>query len=162
MPEGEGSPWPALVGFVGLCLLVGLTASAFNTQGTMAWYATLARPPGTPPNWLFGPVWAVLHSSIGVAGWLIWARAPEGRRKRAALTLWGWQLLINALWSPAFFGLGSPIAGLLVIVPMVILIGLTIASFVRLNRGAGLLLVPYLVWTSYATYLNAGFWWLNG
>jgi tryptophan-rich sensory protein len=149
------------VGFVGLCLLVGATAAAFNGQAMQAWYATLTRPPGTPPNWVFGPVWAVLHTMIGTAAWLIWSHAPEGRRKRAALLLWGWQLLLNALWSPAYFGLQSPTAGLLVIVPLLVLIGLTIAAFVRLHRGAAALLVPYLCWTGYATYLNAGFWWLN-
>lgn len=160
-PEGDGSPWPALVGFIGLCLLVGATAAAFNGMSVQSWYVTLIRPPGTPPNWVFAPVWTVLHGMIGTSAWLIWARAPEGRRKRGALQLWGWQLLLNALWSPAFFGLRSPAAGLLVIVPMLVLIAMTIVGFARLNRAAALLLVPYWGWTGYATYLNFGFWWLN-
>ncbi len=161
MPQGEGSPWPALAGFIGLCLLVGLSAAAVNAPAMQNWYPQLIRPRGTPPDWLFGPVWTLLHLMIGTSAWLIWWRGPVGRRQRAALQLWGWQLLLNALWSPAFFGLHSPALGLLVIFPMLLLIGLTMASFARLQRNAALLLLPYLVWTSYAAYLNTGFWWLN-
>jgi tryptophan-rich sensory protein len=161
MPEGEGSPWPALVGFIGLCLLVGATAAAFNAPAMEGWYPSLTQPPGNPPNWLFPVVWTTLFVMIGTSAWLVWWRAPQGRRQTAALTLWGWQLLLNAAWSPAFFGMKSPALGLMVIVPMLLLIGMTVASFARLNRTAALLLVPYLCWTSYATYLNAGFWWLN-
>jgi len=160
-PQGQGAPWVALIGFVGLCLLVGATAAAFNGPEMHRWYDTLARPAGTPPDWVFGPVWTVLHISIGTSAWLIWCKAPQGRRQSAALQLWGWQLLLNAAWSPAYFGLHSPATGLLVIIPLVVLIGLTIAAFARLNRWAALLLGPYLLWTCYATYLNLGFWWLN-
>lgn len=162
LPESEGSPWLALVGFVGLCLLVGVTASAFNGPAVQGWYITLTKPPGTPPNWLFPPVWTVLYIMVGVSAWLVWWRAPQGRGQRAALMLWGWQLLLNAAWSPAFFGMHSPLLGLLVIVPMLILIGITIVAFMRLHRGAAALLVPYLCFSSYATYLNVGFWFLNG
>ena len=160
-PDGQGSPWLALVGFIGLCLLVGMSAAAVDGPAMGGWYATLVRPPGTPPNWLFPPVWTVLHVMIGTAAWLVWWKAPQGRRQNGALQLWGWQLLLNAAWSPAFFGLHSMSAGLLVIVPLLVLIVLTIVSFARLQKIAALLLVPDLVWTSYATYLNAGFWWLN-
>ncbi len=160
-PDGDGSPWPALVGFIGLCLLVGGSAAAINGPAMQGWFASLARPPGAVPNSVFAPVWTVLYVMIGTGAWLIWWKAPQGRRQRAALQFWGWQLLLNAAWSPAFFALRSPAAGLLVIVPLVVLIGLTIARFSRLHRGAALLMVPYLGWTCYAAYLNAGFWWLN-
>lgn len=161
LPEGKGPPWLALVGFVGLCLLVGVSAAAVNAPAMGGWYAGLVKPPGNPPNWVFAPVWTILHVMIGTSAWLVWLKAPQGRRQTAALQLWGWQLLINAAWSPAFFGMHSTGLGLLVIVPMLVLIGLTIAAFARLNRTASLLLVPYFCWTAYATYLNAGFWWLN-
>lgn len=161
MPQGDGSPWPALIGFIGLCLLVGISAAKVNAPAMDGWYAGLARPPGVPPNWVFPVVWTTLHVMIGTSAWLIWWRGPQGRRQSAALQLWGWQLLLNAAWSPAFFGMNSTGLGMLVIVPMLLLIGLTIAAFARLHRGAALLLVPYFVWTGYATYLNAGFWWLN-
>lgn len=161
LPEGDGSPWPALVGFIGLCLLVGATAAAINTQAMTGWYTSLVRPPGAPPNWVFPPVWTILYVMIGTSAWLVWWRASQGRRQRAALTLWGWQLLLNAAWSPAFFGMHSTALGLLVIVPLLTVIGLTITVFFRLHRGAAALMVPYICWTAYATYLNAGFWWLN-
>lgn len=151
-----------LVGFVGLCLLVGASSSGLTAQAVRGWYLTLAMPPGTPPTWLFAPVWTALYLMVGTAGWLIW-RLPAAMlsAKRAALRLWGWQLLANALWTPAFFGLHSPALGLVVIVPLVVLIALTIRAFAGLRRSAALLLVPYLLWTCFATYLNAGFWWMN-
>jgi tryptophan-rich sensory protein len=161
VPDGKGSPWWALVGFVGLCLLVGVSAAAVNAPAMGGWYAGLVKPAGNPPNWVFAPVWTTLHVMIGTSAWLVWWKGPQGRRQNAALQLWGWQLLVNAAWSPAFFGLHSPMLGMGVIVPLLVLISLTIAAFARLYRPAALLLVPYLVWTSYATYLNAGFWWLN-
>ncbi len=110
-----------------------------------------------PPNWAFPVVWTTLYVMIGTAAWLVW-RQPLHRR---ALRLWGWQLLLNAIWTPAFFGLQSPILGLVVILPLLVLIALTIRAFFRLSTLAAWLLVPYGLWTVYATYLNAGFWWLN-
>jgi benzodiazapine receptor len=142
---------------VGLCLLVGAAASAITGTSVHTWYLSLARPPGTPPNWLFGPVWGLLYVLIGVAAWLVWRRTGAGRTVR----IWGWQLMANALWTPAFFGLRSPVAGLLVMAVLLPLIVLTIRSFWRVNRTAAWILVPYLAWVGYAAYLNAGFWWLN-
>jgi tryptophan-rich sensory protein len=161
LPQGEGSPWPALIGFLGLCLLVGLSAAAVNAPAMQGWYLSLHRPPLTPPNWLFPVAWTTLYLMIGTSAWLIWWRGPQGRRQRAALQLWGWQLLINALWSPAFFGLRDPALGLVVILPLVVLVAMTTISFSRLYRPAALLMVPYLIWSSFAAYLNVGFWWLN-
>ena len=160
-PGGRRAPWPALIGFVGLCLLVGASAAAVNAPAIAGWYTTLTRPPGVPPNWVFPVVWTTLYVMIGLSAWLVWWKAPQGRRQGAALQLWGWQLLLNALWSPVFFAMHSPSLGLLVIVPMLVLIGLTIAAFRPLNLWAALLLVPYFCWASYAAYLNLGFWWLN-
>ncbi len=94
---------------------------------------------------------------IGVSAWLIWLRPESGR----ALRLWGWQLAANTAWSSAFFGLRNPALGLVVILLLVGLICLTIMSFQRKRPLAAGLLLPYLAWTCFATYLNAGFWWLN-
>lgn len=163
---GSSAPWSsllALVGFVGLCLLVGAAGGAITSGGLQGWYLSLIRPPGTPPAWLFGPVWTVLYVLIGLAGWLVWRRAGAGGPAGAAapLRLWGWQLLLNALWTPAFFGLRSPAAGLAVIVPMLVLILLTVRAFARVDGRAAVLLVPYAAWSAFAVYLNAGFCWLN-
>jgi tryptophan-rich sensory protein len=153
-------PWApilALIGFVGLCLLVGAVGGSITARSVGTWYKTLAAPPGTPPNWVFPVVWTFLHVTIGVSAWLVWRRAGQGR----ALRLWGWQLLANAAWTPAFFGLHSPRLALGVIVVMLALIGLTIRSFARIRGDAALLMLPYLAWTCYATYLTVGFVVLN-
>ncbi len=151
------SPILALVGFVGLCLLVGGADAAFVTRAVHTWYPSLTAPPATPPNWLFPPVWTTLYVMIGVAGWLVWRRSGAAR----PLRLWGWQLAANALWSPAFFGLHNPPLALAVMLVLLGLIGVTMHSFARLNRPAVWLMLPYLAWTGFAAYLNAGFWWLN-
>ena len=121
------------------------------------WYLSLRRPPGTPPNEVFGSDWGVLYVLTGVSGWLAWRRCGGSR----PLRLWGWQLALNAAWVPAFFGLGSPLLGLAILGTLVPLIVITIRSFASVHRGAAWLLVPYAAWTIYGLYLNAGFCWLN-
>jgi tryptophan-rich sensory protein len=154
-----------LLGLVGLCLLTGAAAGAVTVGNIAPWYRSLSRPPGAPPDWVFAPVWTVLYIAMGGAAWLVWRHAGRGldQRRQAydALMLWGWQLAVNALWPAVFFGLHAPAAGLAVILLLLVLVVLTIRSFARIDRPAALLLVPYLAWCSYATYLNAGFWWLN-
>jgi tryptophan-rich sensory protein len=142
---------------VGLCLLVGAADGAVTATSVRGWYLSLTPPPGTPPNWLFGPVWGVLYILMGIAAWLVWRQSGASRPIR----LWGWQLLLNALWTPAFFGLHSPGLGLAVIAALLVLLVLTIRAFVRISRPAAWLMLPYLAWTAYAAYLNVGFWWLN-
>ena len=121
------------------------------------WYATLQSPPGTPPNWLFAPVWTVLYIMIGVAGWLVWKRLGAAPSVR----LWGWQLAANALWAPAFFGLHSPALAMAVMAVLLVMVVLTIRSFRRVMISAAVLMVPYFAWCLYAAYLNAGFLILN-
>jgi len=148
-----------LVVFVGLALLLGAAGGVITAPEIRGWYLTLNRPPGTPPNWVFGPVWTALYLMMGVAAWLVWRRRSTDAR--GALRLWGWQLLVNALWSPAFFGLHNPGLALVVIMVLLAVLGLTLRTFLRIQPLAGALLVPYLAWVCYATWLNAGFWWLN-
>jgi tryptophan-rich sensory protein len=147
----------ALVGFVGLCLLVGAVGGMVTARSVGTWYLSLTRPPGTPPPWVFGPVWTTLYVMIGVAGWLVWRRTgPSG-----SIRLWGWQLLVNAIWTPAFFGLRSPALGLVLILGLLALVAQTIRAFARIDRHAAFLMTPYFIWSCYATWLNAGIWWLN-
>ena len=108
---------------------------------------------------MFGPVWTTLYIMIGTAGWRVWRQHMPGQQD--ALRLWGWQLLANALWTPAFFGLHSPGLALAVILVMLATLGRTIAAFRTQDRLAAGLLLPYALWSCYATYLNAGFLWLN-
>jgi benzodiazapine receptor len=145
-----------LAGFIGLCLLVAVADGAVTALSVRTWYLTLTPPPGTPPNWVFGPVWTVLYVMMAVAAWLVW-RVGSMR----AVRVWGWQLLLNALWTPAFFGLQSTGLGLVLIVSLLVMVAVTLMIFRRVQPIAALLMVPYLAWVGYATYLNAGFWWLN-
>ena len=145
------------MGFVGLCLLVGAADGAIVAGPARGWYLSLTRPPGTPPDWLFGPVWTVLYVMIGIAGWFVWRRSTATR----PLRLWGWQLAANALWAPAFFAMHSPPLAFAVNLVLLVLIAQTARAFLRVRRLAALLLVPYFAWAGYATYLTAGFWWLN-
>jgi tryptophan-rich sensory protein len=147
----------ALVGFVGLCLLVGAAEAAMTTSAARGWYLSLSRPPGTVPIWAFGPAWVALSVVIGAAGWLVWHRSRTTR----PVLLWGWQLAAGALWTPAFFGLHNPLLALAVSCVLLALIVTTIHAFGRLHRLASWLMLPYLAWSGYATYLAAGFWWLN-
>ncbi len=140
-----------------MALLVGAADGAITAGSIQGWYLSLTAPPGTPPSWVFGPVWTVLYVMMGVAGWLVWQRVGAGRPVR----LWGWQLIVNALWAPAFFGLHSPPAALAVMAPLLVLVALTIRAFARVRPLAAWLMAPYLAWCGYAAYLNAGFCWLN-
>jgi tryptophan-rich sensory protein len=150
-----------LLGLLALCLMVGGEAARFTVPNVASWYATLARPPLSPPNWLFGPVWSVLYVLMAVAAWLVWRGPAVGRLPQLALVVWGCQLAVNALWTPVFFGLRMIAPALAVILVLLGAVGLTCAIFWRVNRAAGLLFLPYLAWVAFAAYLNAGFWWLN-
>ena len=147
----------ALLGFVGLCLLVGAAGGSLTAEAVRHWYPSLTAPPLTPPSWVFAPVWTALYIDIGVAAWLVWLRPGSF----AALRVWGWQLAANAAWPAAFFGLRNPALGLIVIALMLVLTVATIIAFYRRRRVAAWLMMPYLAWSLFATYLNAGFWWLN-
>jgi tryptophan-rich sensory protein len=151
-----------LLGFLVLCLAVAASAGWLTAGATMIWYASLAHPPLSPPNWLFGPVWAVMYVSMAVAAWMIWRDSTVPRRRRNALTLWGVQLAVNATWTPVFFGLHLVLAGVAVMAALLASVALTARQFALLDRKAGLLMTPYVLWVGFATYLNAGFWWLNG
>jgi tryptophan-rich sensory protein len=131
---------------------VALVGSVATLPKIPTWYAGLAKPSFTPPNWVFGPAWTVLYVTMAVAVWRIGRLADPARRK--AVTLFVVQLVLNAIWSPVFFGLEAPKFGLAVIVALLIVLAATFASFWRIDRLAGMLLAPYFVWVCYATALN--------
>lgn len=144
-----------LAGFVLLCNAVGAAGALATADQTQPFYDSLDKPPLAPPPGVFGPVWTVLYTLMGVALWRVW-RAPHTEARRRALVLFGVQLALNAAWSPAFFGLQNVWVALAVIVAMLVAIALTIRAFLQVDRTAALLLVPYLLWVAFATYLNAG------
>lgn len=134
--------------------LVSLTGAVFPPG---VWYSQLAQPAGTPPDIAFPIVWTLLYIAMAIAAWRVWrARGIGGE-----LGLFMLQLALNALWMPVAFGVHALGWSLLVIIALWLALLATLAGFWRADRLAGLLLVPYIVWISYAVYLNAGLLWLN-
>lgn len=123
------------------------------------WYAALEKPSWNPPSWVFGPVWTVLYVLIAVAAWRVWTR--WGREASLAITVWGVQMVLNALWSYLFFGVRQPGLAFGEIVLLWLAIAATIWLFWRRDRIAALLLTPYLAWVSFAAVLNFTIWRLN-
>lgn len=124
------------------------------------WYATLERPPLTPPNWVFGPVWTVLYLMIGV-GIVVWARSPDTFLPRRTWGLIALHLGANFAWQPFFFLLENPLLALIDIALIWFTLCILLNRFWREARLACFLWLPYFFWVSFASYLNAGFWWLN-
>jgi translocator protein len=146
----------SLLAFLALMAGAGFVGSRFPPG---EWYAGLTKPAWNPPNWIFGPVWTALYIAIAVAGWRVWN--AEGPGRTPALGFWCTQLILNALWSWLFFGLHRPGAALLEIVALLgIIVAFTVVA-IPLSRAASLLFVPYLLWVSFATALNAALWHLN-
>jgi translocator protein len=150
-----------LVASVALCLLAGFVGSIFTTPKIDGWYAQLNKPSFTPPGWLFGPVWTLLYVLMGIALYLVWRQGLAKKGVKSAFALFLVQLALNVLWSYAFFGAESPLAGLAVIVLLWTAIVATITYFAPISRGAALLLVPYILWVSFAEILNAKLYLLN-
>jgi benzodiazapine receptor len=150
-----------LVVSIVLCQSAGLLGSFFTIPAIPTWYSTLNKPAFSPPNWLFGPVWISLYTLIGVSLFMIWNKAEKGSYRRKALVLFFIQLVLNALWSVFFFGLRSPLAGLIEMAFLWSALALTIYYFFKLSQWAGILLLPYLVWVSFAFILNFSLWILN-
>lgn len=131
---------------------------AATTPAIGGWYRTLKKPPFNPPDAVFGPVWSVLYLLMGVAAYLVEREGGDGGRTSAARAFNGVQLGLNALWSLLFFGRRSPLAGMIEIGFLWVAILLTIVAYWRISRLAALLLVPYLLWTTFATALNVAIW----
>jgi benzodiazapine receptor len=147
-----------LLGFLAASALVaglGGLATAANVNG---WYVTADKAPWSPPNWLFGPVWTILYIAMAVAAWLVWRRRDA--RTRPALRAYAVQLVLNLMWTPAFFGLyptlGTPALwiGFTIIVALIIMVTVTVLRFGPISRAAGFLLLPYLSWLVFASSLN--------
>ena len=146
-----------LAGFVAACFLAALTGAWFRPG---EWYERLKKPSWRPPNRLFAPVWTVLYLMIALAGWLIWRQAGFAGAG-LPLAAYALQLVVNAAWTPLFFGLRRPDLGLLDIVLLWLSIVATIALFCPINVVAAALLAPYLAWVTFAAALNFSVWRLN-
>ena len=136
--------------------------SGFATAGGVAtWYPTLTKPSFNPPAWVFGPVWTVLYIMMGVAAFLVWREGLASEGVKLALTVFAVQLALNGLWSILFFGMQAPGWALVEIIALWLAIIATVVFFWRVVPAAGMLLLPYLAWVSFAAVLNASLWWLN-
>lgn len=151
--------------FVLVAWIVGILllswASSLPMRGdTMAWYGALAKPALTPPPWSFGVVWPVLYILMAVSAWLVWCRRAE-QNVRPALGWFALQLAVNLAWTGLFFGLRSPLLGVGWILVLLPLIMVTIVRFSHHSRMAAALLLPYLAWSCFATWLAGSIWQLN-
>ncbi|HET6428529.1 MAG TPA: TspO/MBR family protein [Phycisphaerae bacterium] len=150
----------ALVIALLVCYGAAALAGRLSAGAGGGWYAGLAKPSWTPPSWVFGPVWTLLYGMMAVAVWLVWL----GRRRRgvaAPMALFAVQLTLNAVWSPLFFGLHRPGSALVDLVLLWLALAATVWLFLRRRPAAGALLVPYLLWVSFAFALNFAIWRLN-
>lgn len=148
---------------ISLILTIGVGALAgFITAGESSsdWYINLAKPSYQPPSWLFSPVWMLLYILMGISFYYVWKK-PLSRERNVAVMVFLVQLLLNFFWSILFFSLHSPSLALINIVLMWLAILLTILSFSRLSKTAAWLLVPYIMWVSFATVLNWDIWRMN-
>ena len=143
-----------------LTLGIGLAGGLATASSVGTWYVTLEKPSWTPPDGLFGPVWTALYIMMGIAAWLVWRRADEGRAS-LPLLLFALQLLLNAGWSLLFFGFRSPGLALADIALLWLAIAATLWAFARVRGWAALLLAPYLAWVSFAAALNLAIWRMN-
>jgi tryptophan-rich sensory protein len=165
MPDAANMPLKprrdilGLVAFLAICLMVSGLGGAVTATSVGTWYQALEKPVFNPPDWVFAPVWTTLYVLIAIAGWRVWrARAAAGRR---ALMVFAVQLALNLAWSFLFFGLQRIDLALVEIVILLFAILANTVVFWRIDRVAGALFVPYLLWVAYATLLTAALWRLN-
>lgn len=150
----------SLIGSVALPLVVGVTAALF-TSNAMRDFAVLNQPPLSPPAWLFPVVWTILYILMGISAYLIKTSDGNPEDISKALTLYYYQLIVNFLWSIFFFNFQWYFFSFIWILLLWILIILMIRSFDKISKAAAYLNLPYLLWVTFAAYLNFGVWWLN-
>lgn len=158
--------------------LAGVIGSVFTASSIPTWYAGLNKPALNPSSWVFGPVWTTLFVLMGIAAWLVWRKLDGKQRNggiaavapglssndkkiKIALGIFVGQLVLNTLWSIIFFGLQNPGAAFVEIIFLWLAILATITVFARISRPAAWLLAPYILWVSFASYLNFAIWTLN-
>lgn len=152
---------PRLLACVIICQLAGIIGSLFTSSSLDSWYLLLEKPTFNPPSWVFFPVWTILYTLMGISLYLVWEKGLQYREVKAGVFLFGLQLILNTIWSLLFFGLRSPYYAFLEILVLWVAILLTIIQFWKISKPASLLLIPYILWVSFATLLNYQIWILN-
>jgi len=144
-----------------ICQSAGIFGSIFTFEAVPDWYSTLTKPTFAPPGWIFGPVWIILYFLMGVSLYTVWINGSKPKIRKVFFIVFGIQLALNALWSLLFFGLKSPVLGLVDIILLDIMVIVTIIYAKSISKLAALLLVPYLVWIIFASMLNFAIFLLN-
>lgn len=144
-----------------LCLGAGFFGSIFTTPSIPTWYATLNKPSFNPPNWLFAPAWTTLFIFMGIALFLVWLKGFKEKKVKVAIIFFLIQLILNVAWSFCFFYWKMPLGAFVDIIILWLFILLTLIRFWKINKAAGVLFIPYLLWVSFASLLNYSVWKLN-
>jgi tryptophan-rich sensory protein len=150
-----------LISAIILCQLAGIIGVVFTNPAIPTWYASLIKPSFNPPNWVFGPVWTFLYTLMGISLYRITEIDIKGPLIRKGIFLFVIQLILNSIWSILFFGLQNPLLAFGEIIILWLLIVATIYQFNKIDKSASYLLVPYLLWVSFAAILNYSIWRLN-
>lgn len=153
--------WITLLAAISTMFIAGAIGSLTTTPNIDTWYQTLQLPPLAPPEWLFAPVWISLYIIIGISTWLVWRGCGDRRYRRFALGLFVVQAVLNALWSVIFFGMQEPGLAFVEIALLWGIIAAMIVTYREVSQLAAGLLAPYILWVSFAAYLNLGIWLLN-
>lgn len=151
--------FPLLISIL-IALSAGFIGSFFTTPSIASWYAFINKPSFSPPNWLFAPVWTLLYILMAIAAFLIWQKR-DNLQTKPALMFYGIQLVLNTLWSIIFFGMKNPGLAFLEIIFLWLFILITLIKFYKINKTAGLLFIPYILWVSFALILNFAVWMIN-
>lgn len=151
--------WLLLIGFVILCNLIGALGTLW-TASDGDWYKNIIRPSFNPPSWIFGPVWTLLFTLMGISLYLVWV-SPNSKIRTIALIIFAIHFVLNVLWSYLFFGLNNPLLAFIEILILLILIIITGIYFYKINKIAGYLFIPYVLWVSFASFLTYTIWRLN-
>ena len=147
--------------FIFLCLIFGNGLGGYFTFISVEnWYQTLNKPSFNPPDWIFGPVWTTLYILMGISVWLVWKTEPS-KTRTIRIRIFCLQLFFNVFWTYLFFGIQRIDLGLIEIFFLIFLITTNIIYFLKTNKIAGYLLIPYLIWVLYASILNYNIWILN-
>ncbi len=145
---------PKLIVSILIVFLAGAVGTVFTLKEITGWYAYLPKPSWTPPNWAFGPIWSTLYVLMGISLFLIWREGLNRKDVQIAVIVFAVQLAINVIWSLVFFGTHNIFGGLILVLILWVAILINIIVFYRISKPAGLILIPYIVWVSIASYLN--------
>lgn len=150
-----------LIASILICEAAGVAGSIFTTPKISTWYASLNKPSFNPPSWIFGPVWTALFLLMGIALYFVWEAAAKNKKAKEAAAIFGIQLALNILWSYLFFGLQNPFYALIEIFVLWLAILAAIIAFNKIDKKAAYLLLPYILWVSFAAFLNFSLWKMN-